>query len=137
MYRSHLTLRVRYAETDQMGIAHHSSYFVWMEAARTELLRERGLSYRELEERGYLLPVHEALCRYKRSVQYDEEVVIESWLDQLGGASLRIGYLIYREGETNHIVAEGYTHHAFTNRDGRVVKVPDFFRSLFQLTRQS
>ena len=77
MYRSHLTLRVRYAETDQMGIAHHSSYFVWMEAARTELLRERGLSYRELEERGYLLPVHEALCRYKRSVQYDEEVVIE------------------------------------------------------------
>jgi acyl-CoA thioester hydrolase len=133
MYHSCLNLRVRYAETDQMGIAHHSSYFVWMEAARTELLREYGLSYRELEERGYLLPVVEAHCRFSRSVRYDDVITIESSLDQLGGASLRIGYRIFRAGEENPAVAEGYTLHAFTNREGRVVKAPDFFIALFEM----
>jgi acyl-CoA thioester hydrolase len=132
MYRSRLILRVRYAETDQMGVAHHSSYFVWMEAARTELLRECGLSYRELEERGYLLPVHEAHCRFKKSVRYDDLICIDSWLERIGGASLRIEYRIYRTGEENRTVAEGYTLHAFTGREGRVVKTPDFFRALFQ-----
>ena len=132
MYRSSLNLRVRYAETDQMGVAHHSSYFVWMEAARTELLREFGLSYRELEERGYLLPVVEAHCRFSRSVRYDDVITIESSLDKLRGASLRIGYRICRAGDENPAVAEGYTLHAFTNREGRVVKTPDFFIELFE-----
>ena len=133
MYRSCLNLRVRYAETDQMGVAHHSSYFVWMEAARTELLREFGLSYRELEERGYLLPVVEAHCRFSRSVRYDDVITIESSLEQLRGASLRIGYRIFRAGDENPTVAEGYTLHAFTNREGRVVKTPDFFIELFEM----
>ena len=133
MYRSRLNLRVRYAETDQMGVAHHSSYFVWMEAARTELLRESGLSYRELEERGYLLPVVEAHCRFSKSVRYDDVITIESSLEQLRGASLRIGYRIFRAGDENPTVAEGYTLHAFTNREGRVVRTPNFFREFFEM----
>jgi acyl-CoA thioester hydrolase len=104
-----------------------------MEAARTELLREFGLSYRELEERGYLLPVVEAHCRFSRSVRYDDVITIESSLEQLRGASLRIGYRIFRAGDENPTVAEGYTLHAFTNREGRVVKTPDFFIELFEM----
>jgi acyl-CoA thioester hydrolase len=115
-----------------MGVAHHGSYFVWMEAARTELLREHGLSYRELEARGFLLPVREAHCRYRRSVRYDDTVVIESWLERLGGASLRIGYSIALAGSESYAIADGYTLHAFTDRNGTVVKVPEFFKALFR-----
>jgi acyl-CoA thioester hydrolase len=119
-----------------MGIAHHGSYFVWMEAARTELLREYGLSYRELETRGFLLPVREAHCRYRRSVQYDDMVVIQSWIERLGGASLHIAYSISKEGSASEPIAEGYTLHACTDRSGVVVKVPDFFRDLFRNDRR-
>lgn len=127
---SRLVLRVRYAETDQMGVAHHAIYLVWMEAARTELMREHGLSYRELEERGYLLPVREAVCRYRRALRYDDVAVVEARILELGGASIRIGYRILLEGDVS-LAAEGYTLHPFTDRSHRVVRVPDFFRRLF------
>ena len=91
-----------------------------MEAARTELLRECGLSYRELEESGYYLPVREAFCRYRRGVTYDDQVIIESWLAQFHGASLVIEYIIFKEGEDENIIADGHTHHAFTDRNGEV-----------------
>ena len=129
--KSQLTLRVRYAETDQMGIAHHGSYFIWMEAARTELLREQGISYRELEERGYFLPVREAQCRYRKGVRYDDRVVVDAWLSALNGASITIAYTLYIEGKGKNIIAEGQTRHAFTDKNGRVVRVPCFFRDLF------
>ncbi len=128
---SRLKLRVRYAETDQMGVAHHASYFVWMEAARTELLREKGMPYRELERRGYLLPVREAHCRYRKSLQYDDVFIIESKLIEIRGASIKIDYAIYRESRADDIVADGYSLHAFVNGNGEVLKVPDFFKKLF------
>jgi acyl-CoA thioester hydrolase len=127
---SRLVLRVRYAETDQMGVAHHANYLVWMEAARTELMREHGLSYRDLEERGYLLPVREAVCRYRRALRYDDVAVVEARILELGGASIRIGYRILLEGDGS-LAAEGYTLHPFTDRSHRVVRVPGFFRRLF------
>jgi len=129
--RSQLTLRVRYAETDQMGVAHHGSYFIWMEAARTELLREQGISYRDLEESGFFLPVYEARCRYRKGVHYDDTLIVESWLSALGGASITIAYTMYSKRGEKSIIAEGETHHAFTDKNGRVVRVPAFFRDLF------
>ena len=114
-----------------MGIAHHSNYFSWMEAARAELMRDRGMSYRELEERGYLLPVKEAYCRYRKSLKYDDTIVIESRLLVLGGASIKIGYQIFKKGEEKPS-AEGYTLHPFTDKNGKVVKTPDFFKKLFE-----
>ena len=130
--KSRLRIRVRYAETDQMGVAHHGSYFVWMEAARTELLREQGISYRALEEKGFFLPVYEARCRYRRGVRYDDMFVVESWLSAMGGASITIDYCMYIEGEKNDIIAEGQTQHAFTDKNGRVLRVPAFFRDMFK-----
>lgn len=130
--KSRLIIRVRYAETDQMGVAHHGSYFVWMEAARTELLREQGISYRALEEKGFFLPVYEARCRYRRGMRYDDVFVVESWLSAMGGASITIDYCMYLEVEGKGIIAEGQTQHAFTDKNGRVLRVPAFFRDIFR-----
>ena len=126
-----MEIRVRYVETDQMGVAHHASYFAWMEAARTELLRKTGLSYRAFEEKGFHLPVREAYCRYRTSLRYDDVMTIEAALLELGGASLKIGYKIYKKGE-NELIAEGYTLHPFIDTSGKVVKTPGFFKSLFK-----
>jgi acyl-CoA thioester hydrolase len=114
-----------------MGVAHHSSYIIWMEAARTELLRETGVSYRELEDKGIYLPVREAFCRYRKSLLYDDIAVVESELLELRGASIRIGYTITREGDETPL-AEGYTLHPFTDREGKVIRVPRFFADLFK-----
>jgi acyl-CoA thioester hydrolase len=102
-----------------------------MEAARTELLRERGCSYREMEERGFYLPVYEARCRYRKGVQYDDRLVVSSWISGLGGASMSIDYDMYMSGNGNHIIAYGHTRHAFTDKNGRILRVPAFFREMF------
>jgi acyl-CoA thioester hydrolase len=101
-----------------------------MEAARTELMRRGGLSYKELEEKGYKLPVREAHCKYKLALKYDETVIIQAELIELSGASLKIGYKIYRM-EDKELAAEGYTVHPFIDSKGKIVKTPDFFKKLF------
>lgn len=130
MHSAQIEVRVRYVETDRMGITHHSHYFSWMEAARTELLRQGGLSYRNLEDRGYALPVREAYCRYRKGLQYDEIVIVQAEFIEIGGARLKIGYEIYRKKD-KELAAEGYTVHPFTDRSGKIVKTPDFFKKLF------
>jgi len=133
MKKSTTRIRVRYVETDKMGVAHHANYFAWMEAARTELIREAGISYRELESGGVLLPVREAFCRYRKSLKYDDVALIEAELLELGGASIRIGYRIYLDtGDAcEPPVAEGYTLHPFTDVRGRVIRAPKIFTDLF------
>jgi acyl-CoA thioester hydrolase len=130
MKKTVVEIRVRYVETDQMGVAHHASYFAWMEAARTELLRKSGMSYRALEEKGFHLPVREAYCRYRKSLKYDDVMEIEAELLELGGASIKIGYKICMKGQSEP-VAEGHTVHPFVDSSGSVVKIPQFFKSLF------
>jgi acyl-CoA thioester hydrolase len=133
MKKSTVRIRVRYVETDQMGVVHHANYFAWMETARTELIREAGISYRELESRGVLLPVREAYCRYRKSLKYDDAALIEAELLELGGASIRIGYRVYLDtGDAREPpVAEGYTLHPFMDARGRVIRAPKFFTDLF------
>lgn len=130
MKKAKLEVRVRYIETDQMGVAHHASYFAWMEAARTELLRIQGLPYKKLEVRGYFLPVREAYCRYRRSLQYDDIAVVEVELLELKGASLKLCYRIYQKNDKK-IIAEGFTKHPFVDKNGKIVRVPDFFKRFF------
>jgi acyl-CoA thioester hydrolase len=130
MKKTCMEIRVRYVETDQMGVAHHASYFAWMEAARTELLRKSGMSYRALEEKGFHLPVREAHCRYRKSLRYDDVMEIEAELLELGGASIKLGYKIFMKGRGEPL-AEGYTVHPFIDSTGRVVKTPQFFKELF------
>jgi acyl-CoA thioester hydrolase len=106
---SHETeIRVRYAETDAMGIAHHAAYLVWFEEARTALCREAGVVYRDLEIRGLLLPVVEITCRYRRPLHYDDILVIRTTVSHVSRRSIRFRYALFRHGE---LCAEGDSYH--------------------------
>ena len=109
-------VRVRYAETDQMGIVYYANYLVWFEIGRVEVLRTLGFSYRQLEQEfGCILPVIEASCRYRAPARYDDEILIESRPALLRGPVLKFAYRIYRkanqEGNERELLAEGETVH--------------------------
>ena len=123
--------RVIYGDTDNMGIAYYANYLRMFEIGRTELLRDWGLPYREIESRGILLPVSEVYCKYMTPAKYDEVLIIHSTLDTEMKAGMKIDYRITSEdGQTVH--ATGHTRHAFLNREGRVIRPPDFIRDLIR-----
>ena len=129
---SELEIRVRYAETDQMGVAHHASYLVWFEAGRTEFIRERGRSYAQIEADGWLLVVVEARCRYLRPARYDDLLVVRTRLGQAGPASLGFDYELVRK-EDGALLARGATVHAAVDRTGRPRRVPADLRRILGL----
>lgn len=109
------TVRVRYAETDQMGIVYYANYYVWFEIGRVELLRSLGLAYRDLEtDHGCILPVIESTCRYRSPARYDDDILIETRPALLRGSVLKFAYRILRkepEGVPPTLLAEGETVH--------------------------
>lgn len=126
---SDLEIRVRYAETDQMGVAHHASYLVWFEAGRTEFIRERGRSYAQVEQEGWMLVVVEAYCRYRRPARYDEVLVVRTHLRDLRRATLSFGYQVLRRAD-GEVLADGHTVHAAVDRAGRPRRIPLGIRRL-------
>jgi acyl-CoA thioester hydrolase len=122
-------LRVRYAETDQMGVAWHGNYFAWFEVGRTDLLRGRGLSYRELEATGVRLPVLEARASYHRPARYDDVLEIHTRVESRTGARLAFAYEVRREG-TAELLAEGFTNHVAVDDRGRPRRLPAALREL-------
>jgi acyl-CoA thioester hydrolase len=115
-------LRVRYGETDKMGIAHHASYLAWFEVARTDWIRGSGVSYRQLEERDVFLPVLEVSCRYRRPARYDDVLRVETRCQRFRRARLRFDYRITRGGD---LIAQGYSVHAAARADGTPRRLPD------------
>ena len=124
-------LRVRFAETDQMGIAHHSAYVVWMEAARVEWLRERGLSYRQLEEEGVSLAVSGLELSYRAAAEFDDEIEIETRLVEARSRRFRFEYRLTRPHDSA-LLANGATVHVPTDESGRAIRLPEMW--LEQLT---
>jgi acyl-CoA thioester hydrolase len=124
----HETLeRVRYSETDKMGIVYYANYLVWFEIGRTEFCRARGFSYRDFEENdGSFLVVAESYCRYKAPAYYDDEILIRTHITELRRRSLRFGYEIVRASD-GQIIAEGETGHVVTDASGRVRSFPEGF----------
>src|SRR5438045_6265683 len=113
-------LRVRYAETDQMGVVYHSNHLIWFEVGRVELMREMGFSYRDLErEDGRFIAVAEAKCRYEAPVYYDEEVVVRTRLKDVRGSVVVFSYELVR-AETGALLAEGETTHIVTDSKMKV-----------------
>lgn len=110
--------RVRYKETDQMGIAHHSNYIVWFEIGRTDLCRETGFTYAAIEQRGFLLVVTEIACRYRSSFRYDDEVVIRTSVAEFGSRMLKFAYEL-RDGATEEVRATGFSSHVWLDRESR------------------
>jgi len=119
--RSLSTVRVRYAETDQMGVAYYANYLVWFEVARTDWLREAGLSYRDLEADGVLLPVIEARAEYKAPARYDDTLTVAAVARMVSPARLAFDYEITGP---NGLVALGSTVHATMDRTGRPIRIP-------------
>jgi len=115
------TVRVRYAETDQMGVVYYANYLVWFEVGRVEYLRSLGYDYRQMEETdGAILPVVEANCRYRAPARYDDLIEIEATPVLLRGAVLKFGYRIYRaatDAAERQLLAEGETTHVVCDRE--------------------
>lgn len=117
-------VRVRYAETDQMGVVYHSNYIVYFEIGRTEMMRSAGISYAELEERGYVLAVIETGARHKASARYDDLLTVRTWLREVTKTRLRFEYAVMRD---EAILTTGFTVLAFLNRTDnmRPVRAPE------------
>lgn len=122
------TIRVRYAETDQMGIAHHAEYFAWFEVGRTELLRAQGLTYRDLEKRGLHFPVIGAEARFLRPAFYDDLLEVRTTIASLTGVRIAFAYEIHRNG-TGGPIATARTEHAAVDAQGRPHRLPDDVRT--------
>jgi acyl-CoA thioester hydrolase len=123
-------LRVRYAETDQMGIVYHSNYLIWMEVGRVEYCRSKGIMYRDMEaEEGILLVVAEANCRYSSPALFDEEVVIRTRVAEATPRIVRFEYEM--TGADSRRLATGFTKHVFCNRERRATRLPEKYRAAF------
>ncbi len=121
MIESKSRIRVRYAETDKMGVVYHGNYFTWFEVARIELLDSLRVPYRELEEEGYLLPVIEANAQYLQPARFDDVLEVCCRIESMPRLKIRIVYEVYRD-ET--LLVTGSTLHAFVNEKGKVLKPP-------------
>ena len=123
------TLRVRYAETDRMGVVYYAHYFVWFEVARAELLRTLGWTYRAMEDAGVLLPVIDARCDYRRPARYDDEIEVRTQGRLVSPVRMEFIYDVHvRDGAE---IARGRTVHAATRRDGRPCRLPERIREAF------
>jgi len=130
MRRSVSHARVRYAETDKMGVVYYANYFVWFEIGRTDWLRETGATYRVMEDEGLGLPVIEAHCEYRAGARYDDEVEIRTAAALRSPVRLAFDYEVLRH-EDGALLASGYTVHAAVDRSGRPVRLPARVRDLF------
>lgn len=126
---SRYVIRVRFGETDLMGIAHHSSYLLWFEAARVEYLRRRGVDYGDFVRRGVNLPVIEAGLRYRRAARFDERLVVEARVSELTGATVRFDYRVLREAD-GELLTEGHTTLACVDDAHRPRRIPSDVREL-------
>ena len=118
-------LRVRYSETDKMGIVYYANYLIWFEIGRAEFCRARGFSYRDMEENDdAFLVVAESYCRYKAPAFYDDELLVRTHIAEMRRRSLRFGYEIVRVSD-DQIIAEGETGHVVTDASGRVRSFPE------------
>jgi len=135
---SHETrFRVRYAETDQMGVVYHANYLVWMEIGRVELVRSLGISYKELEEReGLCLAVVEASCRYRAPARYDQEIAVETRIASSSPRRIEFAYRI-RSIEAGKLLAEGSTRHMWLNREWRPARLPETYHAALFVEKET
>ena len=123
-------IRVRYAETDQMRVVYYANYFVWFEVGRTDLLRESGWNYREMEADGFSLPVIEARCVYHASAKYDEEIEVRTTGSMVSPVRVQFTYQVVRASDAAAL-ATGITIHATLGRAGKPCRLPPRVRTLF------
>lgn len=128
------TLRVRYAETDAMGVVHHSQYLIWFEVGRSSYMRNLGLSYAEIERAGHQFRIAEISARYHAPACYDQQITVRTWLSALHSRSLTFSYAIVRTGaaEREQVLVTGFTKLICTDRSGQVHRLPATLRQAMQ-----
>src|SRR5215469_9699210 len=124
--------RVRYAETDQMGVVYHANHFIWFEVGRVELLRQLGFSYRDMEQQdNCFIAVVDARCRYKAPAHYDDEIVVKTWLKNIRESVIHFGYELLR-ADDGSLLAEGETTHIVADAQMRKAVLPEKYMSVFR-----
>ncbi len=136
MFVSETEFVVRYAETDQMGIVHHSNYAVWFEAGRTDFIRKMGLPYSKIEESGILLPLIELRCGFKGFAKYEDQIIVKTTLKEHTGLRLTFGYEVYKLGFEG-LITDGETYHVWTNKDMKPINIKKARPEIFDLISSS
>jgi len=138
---SETRLRVRYAETDQMGVVYYANYLVWMEAGRVDLCRAMGFNYRDMERQdGVYLAVAEASCRYRYPARFDDQVIVRTWVAEANTRMAIIAYemrLLDEGSGSTRVIATGQTRHVFVGRDFQRVRLPEKYRAMFGVAEGS
>ena len=127
-------LRVRYAETDNMGVVYYANYFVWMEVGRTDYCKSIGFSYREMEHEDANMAVVDASCRYLAPARYDDEILVRTVVERLGRRLVSFGYAIHNES-TGQLLAEGKTVHVTVDKEGKTCSIPERYYGLMLKAR--
>lgn len=122
MYICETKVEVRYAETDKMGIVHHSNYLIYFEAGRTEFITKCGMSYSQMEEAGIMLPLVESNCKYIQGAKYEDELIIKTWIKELTPVKVEFNYSIIRKKDQKEL-AKGSTLHAFVSNDFKIINL--------------
>jgi acyl-CoA thioester hydrolase len=124
-------LRVRYAETDQMGVVYYANYLVWMEVGRVELCKACGFNYRDMEQDdGIYLAVAEATCRYRSPARFDDEVIVRTWIEDANTRIVIFHYEMRLAGD-DRLLATGSTRHVFVSREMHRVRLPEKYHAMF------
>ena len=123
MNRTPVKIRAIYADTDAMGIVYHTNYIRWFEVGRTELFRDMGIVYTEVEAAGFNLPLTQVYCHYLLPTHYDDLIFVETEIAYLRRASMKFTYLIWDE-KREKLLTEGYSIHACTDRAGKIIRIP-------------
>jgi acyl-CoA thioester hydrolase len=127
-------LRVRYAETDQMGVVYYANHYIWMEVARVEMCKAFGFNYRDMErEDGIFMAVAESGCRYRAPAHFDDEIVIKTWIETANSRMVTIHYEM-RLAEGDRLLATGHTRHVFVNHQMQKARLPEKYFPMFGIT---
>jgi acyl-CoA thioester hydrolase len=125
-------LRVRYAETDQMGVVYHANHFIWFEIGRVDFMRQLGFTYRDMErDHGCFIPVVDARCRYKSPARYDDEIIVRTHLRNVRESMIHFGYELLR-AEGGEVLAEGETMHMILDSKMKPASLPPNIRKVFR-----
>ncbi|MBU5486331.1 acyl-CoA thioesterase [Clostridium sp. MSJ-11] len=136
MYKSKARVKVRYAETDKMGIVYHANYYTWFEIGRGEYILKAGMTYKDVEDMGIMMPLVETYCKYIEGAKYDDDIIIETFIKELSPVKVIFNYNVIRE-EDNKLLANGYTSQVFINNDFKIINLkrsyPDVWEKLYSL----
>lgn len=127
-----IRIKVRYVETDQMGVVHHSNYFVWFELGRTEYIKAQGIDYSEMEKLGVMIPVIECGCEYKTGAKYGDEIRIRTFITLLSPIRIEFKYEVIREND-NKLLAVGFSKHVFTSREFKPINLVKKYPELWNI----